>query len=478
MGRADAGRALTPTVVLAGGTSAALAVGAISPVAPWLAAIPPLLVLWGEARGDRVWSLVGLVAASLYVGQDLWDVPMALYVGAAAGVGVVARVAGSGLSAWVHRAIPPLFLLGMVLFDQLVYPTQSRPGQYAVFEQVVLLTCLVAVLVGGRRADRDDPAAAATVLHVALVSTALVAGVDGLRALSEADAETLAARQAAGVFGASNYIAALLAVAAVACVHRASSGTGRPIPNVVGALVFVGLAAPQESRTSTVVLGLVVLGVLVVHRRHLWFLAALAGLAVVLAAAPAVGVFARFRAGNATTELNGRTDLWAIALDAIREHPVLGSGAGHISDQLVAAGFTDATYVHDIWLSLVVQFGLAGLVFLVIGVRWILLGPLGSAARTLAVTCLLLSTTEPVVETMKMGLIFVAVLAVGAAHVHQHDRLHPEGGFLHALGGRRLPFRRPTAPDDAGLPARPGGPADGRRREPAERGPERTPARA
>lgn len=101
-------------------------------------------------------------------------------------------------------------------------------------------------------------------------------------------------------------------------------------------------------------------------------------------------------------------------------------GAGRTSDALVAAGFGNATYVHDVWLSLLAQFGIAGLVFLVLGTMWILTAPLGPYARTLAVTILMLSTAEPIVETMKMGLIFAAVIGAGAAHVHRREAPGPE----------------------------------------------------
>ncbi|WP_433802902.1 O-antigen ligase family protein [Actinomycetospora sp. CA-084318] len=383
---------------------------------------------------------------------------MALIVAVAIALGTCVRLTNGRLEAWVHRAVPAAFLLGLVLIDQFLRPAVTSPGKYAVLEQIVLLTCLIAMLIGGRRRGLDRPDDADAALHVALVWVSLVAGADGLRALSTADAESLAARQAAGIFGASNYIAALLALATVACVHRACTGRGRPILNIAGAIVFIAMAAPQASRTSTVVFAVVVLVVLVRHRQHLWFLAVAAATAVLVVVAPTAGVIGRLRSGNAAGgELNGRTELWGVAVDAIRDRPVLGSGAGRLSDSLAASGFGQATYVHDVWLSLVAQFGLVGLVFLVIGTAWILTGPVGSYGRTLAVTGLLLSSTEPVIETMKMGLVFAAVIGVCAAHAQQHDQEGP----VRDLGRRGVLFRGRALAHDLGLTPAPGGRADG-----------------
>lgn len=405
-----------PSPLLLHGIAALFATAALTAAAPLVAVVLPILVLVGEAGGRRPLTLLSLIVSVLYVGHAPLGVPMPALIAAGAAVGVLLRVSVTGFTAWVHRAVLPAVLLGMVLADLVVRPAVTLPGRYAVFEQVVLLVCLIALLVDGRIRDRDDPDDADRTVHVALVWVSLIAGADSLRALSVADAGVLAARQAAGLFGASNYIAALLAVATVACVHRACTGDGRPWLNVVGAVVFVGLAAPHASRTSTIVFVVVVLWLLVVHRHHLWLLVAVAGFGTLLALVPTVGVIARFQAGDLTgDELNGRTELWAIAMEAIRQQPFLGVGAGGVSDDLIAAGFVYTTYVHDVWLSLVAQFGLVGLLFLVVGTTWIVRAPIGPYPRTLALTCLLLSTTEPVVETMKMGLIFVAVIGAGAA---------------------------------------------------------------
>ncbi|MHC1560580.1 O-antigen ligase family protein [Actinomycetospora sp. C-140] len=413
-------RTLSSTVnrreVLLGAAGVGVTVASITPLAAVAAAIPPVVVLIGEWTGRRAWTVTGIVASTLYVVHAPGGLRESLLVALCALAGMVARLVLGGLEAPVHRAVPPALLLLVVTLDFLLRPPVSVPGQYSVFEQTVLLACLIAVLTQGRT-EPDETRRTEAALHLALVATALTAGADSLSALSTADAELIAARQVQSVFGASNYVAALLALAAVACIYKACSGSGWRLPNIIAAVACLVMMVPQASRTSTIVVLLVVTWLLVRYRRFVWLLIAVAFGGVVLFLSPSIAVLDRFQAAEkAGEELNGRVELWDFALRLFRSNPLVGVGSGRVSDALQEAAFVP-TYVHDLWLSFAAQFGIIGVVFLALGTLWILAARVGRYARVLAITALVSSTVEPVVETLEMGLIFTAVICAGAVHL-------------------------------------------------------------
>jgi O-antigen ligase len=95
-----------------------------------------------------------------------------------------------------------------------------------------------------------------------------------------------------------------------------------------------------------------------------WVLGVAALGCVVLATTPLASYFALYQEEGQIVTLTGRTDLWTVALEAIKQHPILGNGyaAGRFLSVQVAGVFARAGHLHNGFLEALYDNGVLGLV--------------------------------------------------------------------------------------------------------------------
>lgn len=415
------GRPLGLTLVLT-----ALALTSITPYAQAGAVLLVLASMYGEMTLRRHVSVAAIVVSPLFAAQSFLGLrlPLLIIVSLSLGILPAAFIAPNMLR--LRAAVIPFAALAVLAINYIVRRPITIEGDFAVFEQGIILA--LAALFSVRVGD-VDAAKVHDGFHYALCATALVGGIAALLALSTTSAEIAATRQVASVFGASNYVTDLMTVATVACVHRALDRKSIGL-NTFIAFALVGLSLPQSSRTSSIVLAAVLL-LLFKRKGHLGIpvfigVTVLASSQFFLLQLP---VMARFKAQSASVDdLNGRVTLWQFALARIESHGILGLGPGNLTSELQNAGF-NPLYVHNIWLSLMAQYGIFSILWFAIVLRPMIQRRQSDYCYYLAVTLLLISTFEPAVETLKIGTIFMCLLALRVPSmpgrevgVHDHRR--------------------------------------------------------
>lgn len=352
-----------------------------------------------------------VAVSPLFVGLSIAGLPFITTLAAGLWLGYTFSVL-SGSGAPNLRSVPlPLISILILGIGVALRPPVTQEGRFSVLEQSVILLLIVfwTIVPTG---PRDSLRLRLFAFHAGLCGTSIAAGVSSWLALLGASSIEVASRQIAGSFGASNYVAALLTACAVACLHQALRGEDRAV-NYALLLFMVLLAAPQASRTSTAIL--VAVAALMIIRSTGIFLpilvmavASFAG-SLRLTAIPAI---ARFQDPTGSfNNLNGRADLWAFGWHQFATHPLLGSGGGRLTDVLVFNG-SSVLYVHNFMLSLLSQYGLLGIPFLLVLCWPSLRGELWSYAWTVSLTILGISLLEPAVETLKLGILYSCLFGV------------------------------------------------------------------
>jgi O-antigen ligase len=260
-----------------------------------------------------------------------------------------------------------------------------RLGQGAVLA-VTLLTCL---------AQRRG-----FVVGVgAFVVGAAVSAVLGLAGVGAAEAAAGTPERIGGGLADPNYLAAVLVPGIVLALGIRATTRGRlaQLVAVAAAAVMVIALFRTESRGGIVALAASTVAAVVVGGRLRRQLLA-AAVAVVAAAALYISVspgdhrLLAFGGGG-----SGRTELWSVAYDVFRNHPVGGAGAGNFSvvePRYVAGSMTNLTkpyqevtlreVVHNTYLHVLAELGVVGLVLLLVlvgGTIWIGVRAAGSFAR-------------------------------------------------------------------------------------------------
>jgi O-antigen ligase len=226
---------------------------------------------------------------------------------------------------------------------------------------VPLLVALVALAVAA--ASSLDPAGRRTLaagvvalgtLHAGIVlASAIGAGVRGESVLPPGT-------RAESLLGSANALAFLLLASSILTAGFAVGSQARSRTRLVlvaaltaqaGALLLTGCRA-------ALLVALLVAGVATRRRLGTWGTGALGAFAVL-----AVGVVGqRFRGEGGGT----RVELWAEAMDRIAQHPVAGWGPLPPAYQATDGAGRATTHAHNELLQLTVEFGLVGLLLMVI----------------------------------------------------------------------------------------------------------------
>lgn len=261
-----------------------------------------------------------------------------------------------------------------------------RLGQGAVLA-VALVTCLP-----GRRALE--------LAVLGFVAGASLSAVLGLAGVGAAAAAPTATARVGGGLADPNYLAAVLVpgVFFALGLRGAVAGRGKRLLLLAAPVVMVAALFRTESRGGVVALGASVLAGLVFggRLRRQVVAAALAVVvagAVYFAASPSPHRILSFGAGGGS----GRTELWSVASQVFRAHPVGGVGAGNFSvvePSYAVRTTTNLTkpyqeltlreVVHNTYLHVLAELGIVGLVLLlllVVGATWLGIRAAGAFAR-------------------------------------------------------------------------------------------------
>ena len=238
---------------------------------------------------------------------------------------------------------------------------------------------LVVALVGLTRDER-----AVQILCTTFVAGATLSAVVGLSGVTHADTSAVGDSRLTGGIGDPNYLAAVL-VPAIALALFTSFGARRGLSRVLvaigGLLCLVALFLTQ-SRGGIVALAVTLFLAVALGGRArrkvvtvVTVVIALASIYLVLVAPPhALGRLTQFTSGGGT----GRTDLWKVALQAFRAHPIQGIGLGNfiVVEPTFAVTFnsdlpradlvvTERQPVHNTYLHIAAELGAVGIVLFV-----------------------------------------------------------------------------------------------------------------
>ena len=309
-------------------------------------------------------DLVPLVGTQLPSGA----VTMALFAWVLAGIGFAVLRQPERVPRQLGFLVP--VLLSLVLFAvMLLRLTDSATGSYAADKAqlfiIINVTVLIAgFLVGGRR--RDVELCLALMLAVAVVAAValllqILGGVQptyhGRYAVSNRDYDPIALGRISGagilialyalLAGRAGVRAVALAVAPLLTVaFLASGGRGPVVGLLAGLIVLLALPVAGAPRRRLIVLGAVILSVAIASQ-------IVPGDAMDRAASVIVG-------GTGGRDPNGRTELWAQALNLFASNPWSGIGTGGF-----AAVEPLELYPHNLLLEVAVELGLLGLVPLI-----------------------------------------------------------------------------------------------------------------
>lgn len=306
-------------------------------------------------------------------------------VGLVLAVGLLGRVlAGGQLVSWIPAAVPVWILfLGLAIATTLW--SLDRPETYtglAVLGSLVTVFVLAAM----SRVDRDVVrrtenglmAGGVAVVLYGLYQLVILGGF-----VSDQPGVGIVAdgRFGNGMLGPNIESVTLLLPMAIA-LHRAliaGTGTGeaglrsRTLHLAVALLMLVGIFM-TGSRTGTLAVGVVLLGLLVTSPRRSRN-GLLLALAVGAAAATVVWVYHPLgltdRTFASATSTSGRSDIWEVGLAGCREYCDIGSGWGTFPDVYAATqssvpgarvltGDQGSYQPHNVWLLAVVETGVAG----------------------------------------------------------------------------------------------------------------------
>jgi O-antigen ligase len=221
-------------------------------------------------------------------------------------------------------------------------------------------------------------------------------GLVGVGGAAVADASGAVTTRVGGGLGDPNYLAAVLVPALVfaLALARTSPRRAERIALGVAAAVMLFALVRTESRGGLVAVVATLVAALAVGGRLRRPLLAWAGAAVVVGAV-AFALFASTSSLHRLTSFSsdggsGRTELWSVAGDVVRAHPLAGVGAGNfpVVEATYAARtntnltkvyleLTEHEVVHNTYLHIFAELGVVGLILLVS----MIVGAIGASYR-------------------------------------------------------------------------------------------------
>lgn len=382
----------------------------VSPFSRFGAAALAVGAVWTTVRRSLRGMTSILVLTSLAVGTSLGPLRAADAILFSVVVGMTLRVPQHpglhkrGVSeSVVLRLASAVAVLALDIFWVLVSPPATRQGSFVAYEEAILMagaavTCLAARRTEGMRGPAHS-----------IVIVAVAASISSLTKVAGAGKAYYLTRQITSVYGGSNYVAALCAVAATLLLH---SLLRRTLPRVMWVFFLLLFATPiiLASRTEFIVSATaVILLVLANLRRRLGLALVAAGAAGALVLTFGNELITRLEVQDLGT--SGRTTLWSHAFSAFRDHLLLGVGPGHLADSYLVAG-TVAYYPHNLILAGFAQYGiLVGTLFVVALVPAASLN-LRSAYGWATWVIVIISLVEPAIDTLRLGLVGIAVTAL------------------------------------------------------------------
>ncbi|MFN8022484.1 MAG: O-antigen ligase family protein [Acidimicrobiales bacterium] len=233
-----------------------------------------------------------------------------------------------------------------------------------------------------------------------------------------------------GVFRDANALAFGCVVAAISGIDRWMRGGGGGLVLAIGSLPVLVLT---DGRIAMVALGVAVLALVRPALPKAVVPIAFGGaliLVILLVTDQSLGERAGrtvARSGDVTeiTTVTGRTDIWRVVLDQVRDRPLSGVGAGSTPEVFVqaqSAGRLDwtVTHAHDLWLQLAMSGG-------VVAAALVALGALGYTVRAVArpvrdrdalmLALLVHGLTEDVVAEPRFTLLLAAAAIASTARI-------------------------------------------------------------
>jgi O-antigen ligase len=165
-------------------------------------------------------------------------------------------------------------------------------------------------------------------------------------------------------------LAVLGAVAAAAAAGATRPSWARRVWAVLAVLLVVGVAA-TGSTAAALALGVaaaLVLGSVLVEQLTLAVLGGAIAVSLTLGITVATAAGAELLGLHERAGL--RTDLWAVALDEVKEAPLRGTGPGAYAHHLPAGTDADLRWAHHGYLQQAAEQGLLGLAWLLALVGW------------------------------------------------------------------------------------------------------------
>jgi O-antigen ligase len=304
-----------------------------------------------------------------------------------------------GTGGWLALLLPALFLLSTVWS---VDPSTTL--RRAVLYMFFILGCIGVANI--YRAERFlELFALAGFLSVISSIILLIVSHDNAFLIDpSAEPSTAFSPDFRGIFAHKNVLGQVMAAGALAALHGIRASRKRRMLNIVMVCSFIGMTFASKSTTSLLtVLSFtsVTLSVLMLRLGGIGRILGMASFVVLAIAVTGAAVFpdALLEIVGKDPTLTGRTELWALVMDAIAQKPVTGwgfyafwSSANPLSSEISQAVGWNVPQAHNGILEILLELGLVGAVAIVAFlVRTMVLGIrcIGTPANELGITALL-----------------------------------------------------------------------------------------
>ncbi|PWC07587.1 hypothetical protein DF223_06015 [Mycetocola zhujimingii] len=378
-----------------------------------------LVALFFSLRGRNDTAIALLIVSTSYSQVPLGPINGTIFV-------LGAAIVGSSLWNLTRGGGPklePKSLLAYAggictLIVSVVNPPATAAGQFVALEVTVVL--FAAGLILGMPKSPFVARRSESLALQAIIGLAIFASMAAYYEIQSSESFILD-RQLSSVFGGSNYVAALAAVAVVILLSLLVSNKLRFVTAIVCVAPLLLLISSATSRTSTLVLVAVSAAVLFRSKPSKRLLYGLSAIVVIAVSWEMLfsGVIQRLNSGPLETLLADRILIWGETWRVFAQSPIFGTLPGHLADELSVNGLTN--YSHNIVLSILAQGGLLGAIFIAAITPWKafrISAPAGAAF----VVLMLVSLFEPVVETQRLGIIALCT-AYAVTHVYSDKKV-------------------------------------------------------